>query len=60
VSVLTITELIVVLSRNEKELNNSNKEIVRMCLDYVFKTLIVVSVSSTDIAGTAREQDAVC
>ncbi|PKP55995.1 MAG: hypothetical protein CVT89_07040 [Candidatus Altiarchaeales archaeon HGW-Altiarchaeales-2] len=49
VSVLTITELIVVLSRNEKELNNSNEEIVRKCLDYVFKTLIVVSVS-TDIA----------
>ncbi|ODS38489.1 hypothetical protein BEH94_08900 [Candidatus Altiarchaeales archaeon WOR_SM1_SCG] len=49
VSVLTITELIVILSRNEKELNDSYKGVMQKCLYYVFKTLIVVPVG-TDIA----------
>ena len=49
VSVLTITELIVILSRNEKVLNDSYKGVMQKCLYYVFKTLIVVPVG-TDIA----------
>jgi len=49
VSVLTITELIVILSREEKGLDNSDERVLWRCLDYLFKTLIVVPVS-VDIA----------
>ena len=54
VSVLTITELIVILTRAVKNSDDLDEGIVWKCPDYVFKTLIIVPVSA-DIAIIAAK-----